>query len=440
VDTIRQRQQAAAELAPAIDFREHWYTPGDSDVIALDGDALRRWAQEPDQLTQRWIAPVSWILPALLVASVALWATTGLLAPLLGILLVQLAVMVPLRGKLQATLSSTEQALDDLELLLDLLSRLQSQPFATPGLKAIAARLKPDAGRDASATLAGLLTAGQLIESRRNPILRVLDVPLMFSVHAARQAESWRRGHGHELPAWLDAISEFEALLSIATWHFEHPRDVFPGFAEGNASLEATDIGHPLLADTHCVRNDVSITPPVRLLLISGSNMSGKSTLMRAVGLNTVLAMAGAPVRARAMKLTPLQVGASMRVNDSLQEGSSRFYAEIKRLRSIQSLCDRSPPLLFLLDEILQGTNSRDRLIGAGSRGAILSWTAARSASSPPTIWRRGRDRDWRQRPLAIAVAVVVGSRWRKRRQPCTQHAFRRRDRRWRDPLRLQTA
>ncbi len=374
-DTIMHRQQAAAELAPAVDFRERWATPGDSDVMTLDSDALRHWAQQPNQLTQRWIAPVAWALPALLIAAIVAWTLSGLLAPLLTVLLIQLAVMAALRSRLQSTLSATEGALSDLELLQALLRRMEQQAFQAPALRTLTARLRQP---NASRSLTGLLTAGQLIESRRNPILRVLDIPLMYSVHAARLAEAWRSRHGQALPDWLDAVGEFEALLSIATWHFEHPEDAFPELLSGEAALHAEGLGHPLLSDQRCVKNDVSITDGVRLLLISGSNMSGKSTLMRAVGLNTVLAMAGAPVRAKSMKLTPLQVGASIRVNDSLHEGSSRFFAEITRLRSIQTLCGGSPPLLFLLDEILQGTNSRDRLVGAEAvvraflnRGAI---------------------------------------------------------------------
>jgi DNA mismatch repair ATPase MutS len=124
-------------------------------------------------------------------------------------------------------------------------------------------------------------------------------------------------------------------------------------------------VGHPLLPAARCVRNDVSLTGPTRLLLISGSNMSGKSTLLRTVGINTVLAMAGAPVRAVSLALTPLQVGASIRVNDSLQEGASRFYAEITRLRQLLSCAAGDLPLLYLLDELLMGTNSKDRQIGA---------------------------------------------------------------------------
>jgi DNA mismatch repair ATPase MutS len=156
-----------------------------------------------------------------------------------------------------------------------------------------------------------------------------------------------------------------EALLSIAAYSYEHPSDPFPEFVEGSPTFYAEELGHPLIPSAKCVRNTVSISGNTRALLISGSNMSGKSTLMRAVGINTVLAMAGAPVRAHRLQLTPLHVGASILVNDSLQEGSSRFYAEITRLRHICDLAEQRPPVLFLLDELLQGTNSKDRLIGA---------------------------------------------------------------------------
>jgi DNA mismatch repair ATPase MutS len=156
-----------------------------------------------------------------------------------------------------------------------------------------------------------------------------------------------------------------EALLSIAAYSYEHPDDVFPEFVEGMPTFHAEELGHPLIPVAKCVRNTVSISGETRALLISGSNMSGKSTLMRSVGINTVLAMAGAPVRAQCLRLTPLRVGASILVNDSLQEGSSRFYAEITRLRHICDLAEQHPPVLFLLDELLQGTNSKDRLIGA---------------------------------------------------------------------------
>jgi DNA mismatch repair ATPase MutS len=165
--------------------------------------------------------------------------------------------------------------------------------------------------------------------------------------------------------AWLQAVGEIEALISLASYSYEHPDDPLPEFREGEPSLHAEALGHPLLSQQKCVRNTVTIGGKTKVLLVSGSNMSGKSTLLRTVGINTVLAMAGAPVRARSMQLTPLHVGASIRINDSLHEGSSRFYAEITRLRQLVDLQNRGVSLLFLLDELLQGTNSQDRRVGA---------------------------------------------------------------------------
>jgi DNA mismatch repair ATPase MutS len=189
-------------------------------------------------------------------------------------------------------------------------------------------------------------------------------------VQLAFAAERWRNVHGGAVRRWIRVVGQIEALLSLAAYSFEHPLDPFPTFIDGAARFEAENLGHPLVPTESCVRNDVSIRGEVRVLLISGSNMSGKSTLLRAIGCNVVLAMAGGPVRAQWMTLTPLQIGASIRINDSLRDGSSRFYAEITRLRQILDLAGYDsargdPPLLFLLDELLQGTNSRDRRTGA---------------------------------------------------------------------------
>jgi DNA mismatch repair ATPase MutS len=196
----------------------------------------------------------------------------------------------------------------------------------------------------------------------------------MYTLNVALAAQRWRRVHGSVVRSWIEVIGDFEALLSFASYAREHPDDPFPEFVDGPASFTGTELGHPLIPAARCVRNDVTIAGKTHILLVSGSNMSGKSTLLRTVGINTVLAMAGAPVRARSLKLTQLQIGASIRINDSLHEGSSRFYAEITRLRQLFDLAGGSPPLMFLLDELLQGTNSRDRRSGA--EGIVRAFVA----------------------------------------------------------------
>jgi len=201
---------------------------------------------------------------------------------------------------------------------------------------------------------------------------------LLWKVQAALAIERWRAAHGREVRAWIAAAAELEALAAIAGHAFLHPDDPFPEVVEGDGLYEAEGVGHPLLPAARCVRNDVRLGPEVRLLVVSGSNMSGKSTLLRTVGANAVLALAGGPVRARRLRLSPLQPGATLRIQDSLAEGRSRFWAEITRLRQLMDLAAGPTPVLFLLDELLAGTNSRDRRIGAEAvlrallgRGAI---------------------------------------------------------------------
>jgi DNA mismatch repair ATPase MutS len=245
----------------------------------------------------------------------------------------------------------------------------------------------------------------ELLDSRDHVLIRMAEPFVFWTANLAFAVEAWRRHSGPVVRRWLTATGEMEALCSLASHAFEHPDDPFPELAQplsdvrgsesgseartlesGLALLEAEAIGHPLIEESRVVRNDVRIggAAPAgpRVLVVSGSNMSGKSTLLRTLGVNAVLAQAGAPVRARRLRMSPLAVGASIRVTDSLQDGVSRFYAEILRLRQILDATaqpgPKGAPVLFLIDEFLHGTNSHDRLIGAEAvvrglveRGAI---------------------------------------------------------------------
>src|SRR5215216_4764309 len=193
-----------------------------------------------------------------------------------------------------------------------------------------------------------------------------LSLPLLLGTHLAWAIERWRTGHGRHIRAWLLAAGDFEALASLSAYRYEHPADPFPTIAAGApAHLDGRSLGHPLLPAARMVRNDVRLDGGTRLIVVSGSNMSGKSTLLRTVGINAVMGLAGAPVRAESLTLTPLAIGATLRIQDSLQEGRSRFYAEITRVRELTDIANSPTPLLFLLDELLHGTNSHDRLVGA---------------------------------------------------------------------------
>jgi len=364
VATIRERQEAVGELRGRLDLREDVAVLGEDVKAAVHAEALVEWAESPNLLEKRWVRWVAVLLAAVAVGMAVVWGMTGEKIPFFAVVLVEGVVVLRLRRRVQAVLHGTERALEDLQLLSAMLGRLEREEFETARLKEIRVRMASHRV-EGSKAIARLGTIVQYIYSLDNPIVRLLDIPLMYSVQCAFAAEAWRRDHGAAVRMWLDGVGEMEALLSVAAYSYERPEDVFPELIEGTPCFEADGVGHPLIPAATCVRNDVRVCGERRVLLISGSNMSGKSTLMRAVGLNTVLAMAGAPVRSRRLRLTPLQVGASILINDSLQEGSSRFYAEITRLRKICDLAEGGLPVLFLLDELLQGTNSKDRMAGA---------------------------------------------------------------------------
>ena len=376
VETIRERQAAVSELRTQLGLREDLAVLGEDAGVGVYPEALMKWAESPNLMKPLWIRQLALILAVLVFAAVVVWWRWDMLTPLIVIVAIEGFVAYILRKPLDEALYGTENAFHNLNLLSEVLARVEAHKFESPRLQVLQRDLSSST-LPSSQAIARLRTLVDLINSRHNTILRVIDVPLMYSVLVGFAAERWRRLHGGAVRRWVTAIGEMEALLCLATYSFEHPADPFPEFKDGESVFDAQHLGHPLIPAAICVRNDVTVGGDKRVLLVSGSNMSGKSTLLRSIGINVVLAMAGAPVRARRVLLTPLQVGASIRTNDSLQEGSSRFYAEITRLRNIFDLAGGDPPLIFLLDELLQGTNSKDRRIGAeGIVRALLERSA----------------------------------------------------------------
>jgi DNA mismatch repair ATPase MutS len=223
----------------------------------------------------------------------------------------------------------------------------------------------PKDGVVASRSIARLNRLVDFLVSRRHLAVQVLDPFVLWSLQWTLAIEAWRKKYGPAIKTWLVALGEFEALSDLAGYAYEHPQDVFPEFTDEAPLFDAEGLAHPLIPESRAVRNDVILGSDLRLIIISGPNMAGKSTFIRSVGINAVLAQCGAPVRAHKLRLSRLAVGASVCVLDSLQGGISRFYAEITRLKAIADLTDGPLPVLFLLDELLQGTNSHDRRIGA---------------------------------------------------------------------------
>jgi hypothetical protein len=361
VQEIQERQAAVAELKSRLDFREDLAVSGESERIAAKPEALIAWAQEESGLRDgRWWAAGLAILciAGLVFGFMVMWT------PFIVFLLINGIITSRARHRLEKIFAGVGDTHKDLDSLALLLCRIEAEKFASPMLQHLQAQLLTH-GLPPSACIARLDTLADLDDSRHNWFVRIFDIPLLYSMQIAFALERWRRTYGSGIKAWLKVVGEIEALVSIAAYAYEHPEDPFPEFAPPEAQIcfHGDALGHPLLPADKCVRNDIRLGGNSQVLLVSGSNMSGKSTYLRVVGINAVLAMMGAPVRATRLRLSRVAIGASMRVSDSLQKGISHFYAEIKRLRQVVDLSS-TQPALFLLDEVLQGTNSHDRRVG----------------------------------------------------------------------------
>jgi hypothetical protein len=375
---IRDRQAAVDELRGKIDLREDLAALGGDVMAGVHPDELSRWGSAQPVLDCRGIRLAATLLAAAAVTALVLWFVWDVSRDLFLLLALAEAIFFfRLRKRIRRVVEGVEQPGQDLRLLSLVLARLEREPLMSPRMVELRAWLVTQ-GLPASRQIARLDRLLGLLDARRNMLFAPIAALLLWEIQFACAIEAWRKESGPAITRWLSAVGEMEALCSLAGYAYEHPGDPFPEIECGDANFEGTDLGHPLLSETACVRNDVRLSRNLRLLVVSGSNMSGKSTLLRTVGTNAVLALAGAPVRARRLKLSTLAIGASIQRRDSLQAGTSRFYAEIVRLRQIVDVTAGRLPLLFLLDELLHGTNSHDRRIGAEAlakdlvrRGAI---------------------------------------------------------------------
>jgi hypothetical protein len=375
--TIRKRQGAVATLAPMLDFREDLAVLG-TDIGPHEEDlGLARWAERRAEGYSHLFRLIAFAMGLVTTASLLGWLFFGLPGWAPGVAVtIQMALAARYRGTVRELIRDVEGPARSLGVLLALLARFERETFTDPLLAELHAAVV-DGGVAPSRAIARLMRHVAWLESRRNALFIPVASALFLATQLALAIESWRRRHGDAVARWLDAIGQLEALCALAGRAFDHPDDVFPKLTEGTTHFESTGLGHPLLPPQACVRNDVALGDATPLWVLSGSNMSGKSTLLRTIGVNAVLAQAGAGVMARSLSMSPLTVAASIRVRDSLQDGRSRFYAEILQLQSMISLAAQGPTLC-LIDELLHGTNSHDRRIGAGAivrgilqRGAI---------------------------------------------------------------------
>lgn len=364
VADVRARQRAAAELGPRLDLREDLAVLGAEAKGAVDSRSLGRWAAAEPVPVPRGLRAAAFTATVAAVTTLVAWAS-GLTEGTPFYLATAAVAVCSFYGRAfaQRVLERIGRPAQDLETLTEIFDRLADERFEAERLCALHAPLSGDAAPGPA--IAQLRRWLEIHESRANAFFAPIAFYMVWDAQLAAELEHWRRRYGRPIGQWLAALGEIEALVSLGTCAFENPQDPFPELAETGPLFDARALGHPLLARSRAVCNDVRLDGERQMLVVTGSNMSGKSTFLRTIGTNTVLALAGAPVRAASLRLSPLSIGASIRVTDSLQDGESRFYAEIKRVRQVLDIARDAPPGLFLLDEIFDGTNSAERRVGA---------------------------------------------------------------------------
>ena len=387
--TIAERQQTVRELAGLNDWRDTMalYAARTATLKKEDLDAFLRWAEGEPWLARRPILrSAAWVLPAITWTLLLLdywlpttrwWLTSALLT-----LVFSLRMLPHVHRTFRAAFAR--------EAMFKHYPELFETALDIPGansalLKGLHKRLVSH-NTSPTQALRRLERLMQLADLRLSSLHIPVQVFTLSDVHVMHALENWQRRHGSQVRDWLAALGEIEALAALATLAHDHPDWVFPDVAAGTDRVAAEALGHPLLPDDQRVNNSVALGPAQSLLFVTGSNMSGKSTLLRALGLNIVLAQAGAPVCARSLRLPPADLRTSIRVQDSLARGISYFMAELNRLKSIVDAATQPPSgriTVYLLDEILHGTNSAERRIAArrvlahllelGAIGAVTS-------------------------------------------------------------------
>lgn len=373
--SIQERQEAITELASKIGWRQRFQTEG----LVLAGKI-----QDPESLW-RWGGSYNpfYCLPAVKIVLRAVPMMTiiliiganirpvGAASPIIPgyypwiALFIQLLLLLPGRKKRDRSLEVVYSYRNSIKTYERLFKHFECRRFQSGLLQSMQNNLQNREGTAVYQQIARLDRIADMISNRYNGLFYVfLNIITLWDYQCLIVLETWKKESGRDLQKWWDILAEAEALASLSLLRFDHPDWVYPSFAMGRAQYTAKGMGHPLLPETR-VTNDLDIKPPVSALLITGSNMSGKSTYLRTAGINLVLAYAGAPVCAKEFHCSLMDVYSCMRISDNLEKNISTFYAELLRIKEIVAAAQAGYPVFFLLDEIFKGTNSMDRHTGA---------------------------------------------------------------------------
>ncbi len=364
-DEVLARQAAVRELAPKRTLREDLFVEGSLRTSYVRTDLMTEWFGLEAVAIPRGLQAACGILSCLVIplGLVAFVTPSPVIWFLSGVLLAQFSLWRWKVNRVGIFVPEAESLHRDFEALRGMVAILERREFQSQRLQDLVADLRTDE-EAASLRIKRFCQLMRLLEARRNQFVAILGPLVMYESQTALAVERWRQENAAEFDKWIRVVGRFEAYSSLANFAFEHSDYCFPKMETERLVMRAEALGHPLIAKGAVV-NDIALDEDNPVLIVSGANMAGKSTLLRSVGVNMALMYAGAPVRAKSMVVSPIQFMASIRTNDSLQHGESRFSTELKRIRIMLDYVRSGGQLLVLIDELFGGTNSYDRFAGA---------------------------------------------------------------------------
>ncbi|MES2892176.1 MAG: hypothetical protein V4725_09200 [Bacteroidota bacterium] len=365
---ISERQLAVKELAGFPEWRQSLLAYGlEKKIESSTRERLREWITQPNSfLSFKAWGILRYVLPAIILAITAAYIFDLVSNRVFNYTVLIFGILAYFISKrVTPVQQQLSRIVDEISVMTDSIALIEQANFASPLLSRLKKQFYLEQSK-ASLQLKELKTILDRMDLRYNPVVFIpLDIFLLWDLQQVLALEQWKDRNQQKITEWFGAVGMLEAMSSLATVHFNHPAWCFPEIKEPHFSIEGTDIGHPLINENKRVNNPISIQRSGELMLITGSNMAGKSTYLRSIGINVVLAMAGSVTCASRFAVSPVQLLTSMRIADNLEENTSTFYAELKKLKTIIEKVNRKEEVFILLDEILRGTNSLDRHTGS---------------------------------------------------------------------------
>ena len=366
-EEIHARQEATKELAPHYQWRQQLQAFGTLNPITIKTSSrIANWFKESDSFNKPHWKWLRYVLPAVIFLAFALYLNDLLPAPWFYMLVfIFFIIASAISKKATPVYFHLDKMVKEISSLFSSITWIEQQSFTSPYLRQLQSLYIHD-GKKASAAVNSLQAILGRLDYRLNPLVFIpLNTFLMWDLQQVLALEKWKHKHATEVEHWFTSLAEIEAVSTIANLCFNHPGWTFPVIDNTHGTFDARELGHPLIPAAKRVTSSFTTEGIGKLALITGSNMAGKSTFLRSVGVNMVLAMMGAPVCATQLKLSPMKVMSSMRIADNLEESTSTFYAELKKLKQIIEAVNSNEKVFLLLDEILRGTNSLDRHTGS---------------------------------------------------------------------------